>query len=158
MNPRKSCQNCRGGVSCRTCGSRLQPAPDLLSGQDYRLMLLLIDGSDRKYAPKTLEAVVAAYGVSATSARSTLHRLRLKLRRLLAETERHGPRTAPGPASKPQTLSSREEIMRQFKAGGLTPDEAERLLNAAARKQGRRPIRSFMKHWWSSRSWKRSRH
>lgn len=131
MNPRKSCQNCSGGVTCRTCGATLRPAPDLLDGRDYKLMLTLIDGSDRKYAPKTLETVKAVFGVSENTARSALHRLRLKLRQLLAEAERRdAPATASEPSARP--LSSREEIMRQFKAGALSPDEAERLLAGVA--------------------------
>ena len=127
MNPRKACENCRDGVLCRTCGNVLRPAPEALSARDYKLMLTLIDGSDRKYAPKTLEAVRTVFGVTEATAKSALHKLRLKLRRLLSEAERAGTQ-APAAAQEAGPLSSREEVMRQFRAGVLSPEDAERLL------------------------------
>lgn len=134
MNPRKSCESCRDGVPCRVCGGTLRPAPELLCERDYELMLALIDGSDRKYAPTTLEAVRAVFGVSETTTKSALHKLRLKLRRLLQEAERQdrpAARTEQTTQVSPETLT-RKEILRRFRVGVLSPDEAERLLAGAS--------------------------
>jgi len=112
-------------VTCRACGATLAPLPALLTARDYTIMLALIDGSDRKYAPKTLDTVAQVTGSKAP--KEALKRLRAKLRRLLVVSQETT--TSPGaPASAPP---DREEIMRKAKTGEISWDEALKLLEEA---------------------------
>lgn len=118
MRARKSCDNCREGIACRACGARLKPLPGLLSARDYKLVLALIDGSDRKYAPKVLDTI--ALVLDSKDPKSALQRLRIKLRHLLRETERED--APPVPPADPQ--EAQEAIMRRARVGEITYEEA----------------------------------
>jgi len=121
MRAKKSCDNCRDGIACRACGARLKPLPGLLTARDYTLVLALIDGSDRKYAPKVLDTVATV--LKAKDPKSALQRLRIKLRHLLKESERFEQgKSRLDPPDDPE--EAREAIMRRAKAGEISYDEA----------------------------------
>ena len=122
---RKSCDNCREGVTCRACGAPLLPIPALLTPQDYTALLTAIDGSDRKYAPKILDALAALWKCERENAKARLSRLRAKLRGLLAESQR---KTSIAPGAQASAPPDREEIMRRAKTGEISYDEALKLL------------------------------
>ena len=122
---RKSCENCTDGIRCRACGSELRPLPGLLSGRDYLLVLALIDGSDRKYAPRVLDTVAQVLKLKRGSAKNALHRLRAKLRQLLEAEAAAGEGTRKrkaAPAKDP--VQACERIKRRAKAGEISWDQA----------------------------------
>lgn len=127
MARRKWCDNCREGIACRACGSPLVPLPALLTARDYTMLLALIDGSDRKYAPKVLDTVSTVLKCDRARAKGALQRLRIKLRRLLKRSQ-----VTTGRASRKKTVedaaTTAEEITRQAKAGEISWEEAEELL------------------------------
>lgn len=129
MARRKSCENCREGIACRACGAALLPLPGLLSARDYTILLALIDGSDRKYAPKTLDAVATVLGCEKAVAKGRLQRLRHKLRGLLKTAQKGTGGRVDGKSELPtDPAAAREEIMRRAKAGEIPFEEAMQLV------------------------------
>lgn len=125
---RKSCENCKDGIVCRSCGAPLFPRPGLLTARDYKLMLALIDGSDRKYAPKTLATVATVFGIEEKNAKAALHRLREKCRHLLRVSERGLPSASDVVDVAADPATAREEIMRRAKAGEISYEQAIELI------------------------------
>ena len=124
-----SCAYCKTGIRCRQCGAISLPLPSSLTPRDYTLMLTLIDGSDRKYAPKVLDTVMTVFRLKArSSAKDALQRLRIKLRRMAEKSVEAEVTVSEDDGQLPQDSDqARQEIRWGAMAGEISWDEAMEL-------------------------------